>query len=206
MSRGIFITLEGPEGSGKTTQGRLLVAWLRRRGYTVVWTREPGGTRLGERLRRALLDPDGRVVPLAELLVHEAIRAQHVEEVIRPALARGEAVVCDRFADSSLAYQGIARGVGRGVAARLNRLATQGLRPDLTLIVDVPVRAGLARVGKRGRRDRVERAGTAFHQAVRATYLKLAGREPARVKLVDGRGSKEEVWARVRRTVERRGW
>ncbi|MEK7765918.1 MAG: dTMP kinase, partial [bacterium] len=149
--RGHFITTEGIEGCGKTTQARLLATRLRREGHTVLLTAEPGGTKLGRSIRAALLTAGRRVHPLAEWLLFEADRAQHVRETIEPALRRGAVVICDRYSDSTRAYQGYGRGLGLSFVDRVDRIATGGLRPDLTLLLDLPVREGLARARRRGR-------------------------------------------------------
>ena len=160
-------------------------------------TQEPGGSALGVKLREAILRVGAAssppLVPLAELFLYEADRAQHVSEVVRPALRRGEVVLCDRYADASVVYQGIARGLGVGAVQKLNRLATGGLTPDLTIVVDVSVREGLRRVSRRGRANRLDRESRSFHEKVRRGYLALARREPGRVRIVDGAGTPQSV-------------
>jgi dTMP kinase len=184
---GLFITFEGVEGSGKSTQLIRLRDALAARGAQVVTTREPGGTPIAEDIRALLLDPaHAAMATMTELLLYAAARAQHLSELVRPALAAGKIVLCDRFADSTLAYQGGGRGVERAVLDDLHRLATAGLRPDLTLLVDVPVDVGLARARDRGRTDRLEQEAVAFHERVRAAYLALARAEPDRVRVIDG--------------------
>jgi dTMP kinase len=192
--RGLFITLEGPEGSGKTTQGRWLERELRRRGWAVVRTREPGGTAVAEGVRRILLTPEGRVSSLTELFLYEAARAQHVADVVRPALAKGAAVVCDRYTDATEAYQGWGRGLDRAVIRRLNDLATGGLCPDLTLLLDVPTSRGLRTARSRAAgADRIEREPDVFHQRVRRGYLAIARREPRRVRRIPWKEGVEVV-------------
>ncbi|MEK7681943.1 MAG: dTMP kinase [Chloroflexota bacterium] len=197
-SGGLFITFEGGEGSGKTTQARLLARRLRRRGVDVLLTHEPGGTPLGERARRIL---KGAIPasPLAELLLFAAARAQLVAGVLRPALEAGTWVVCDRYTDSTAAYQGYGRGLDMEAIRAVNALATGGLRPSLTFLLDVPVEAGLRRKGASD--DRFEGEGLAFHRRVRSGYLELARREPGRVVVVDGREAASvtarRIWARV---------
>lgn len=202
-SQGLFVTFEGVEGCGKSTQAKLLAAWLRARGRTALLTREPGGPYLSEKIRRILLDARHHAMhPLTELLLLEASRAQHVSEVIAPALARGAVVICDRFADSSTAYQGYGRGLDHAMVDRLNRDATSGCWPDLTIVVDVPVDVGFSRAAKRKRRfDRMERQQKAFHRRVRRGFRELASLEPTRVKLLDGTFPPDVVQAAVRQLV-----
>jgi dTMP kinase len=193
--RGGFIVLEGVDGSGKTTQARLVARALRATGRTVVETREPGGTALGERLRAVLLEASSDdLADTAEVALFAAARAQLVAEVIRPALARGEWVVCDRFLASSLAYQGVGRGLGIAAVMQANELAVDGCAPDLTVIVDVPPSVARAR---RGAGDRIEDEDDAFHARVADGYRQLAGRFADRVAAVDGTGTPDEVHARV---------
>ncbi len=197
---GRFVVLEGIDGSGKSTQARLLAGALRARGEQVVETREPGGTALGEQLRAVLLGSvPGAVSDAAEVYLFAAARAQLVTEVIRPALMRGEWVVCDRFLESSLVYQGRARGVGIDAVARANELAVARCVPDLVIIVDVPVVAASAR---RGAGDRIEAEDQEFHRKVTAGYRELADRWPERVRVVAGTGSRQRVHARVMAEVD----
>lgn len=205
-ARGRFITVEGPDGSGKTTAARHLAEWLRGRGVATVLTREPGGTPLGDEVRRLVLhlrDVSDDLDPRADALLFAAGRAQHVARVIRPALERGEWVVCARFSDSSLAYQGAAYGNDLEDVRRLQAFATGGLVPDLTLLVDVPVEVGLERTRRRAEWNRFEDTEElAFFERVRGAYLDLAAAEPRRVRLVDGSGSVAETDAAIRRIVE----
>lgn len=192
---GFFITFEGIEGSGKSTQMEMLKQYLEARGAVVVALREPGGTLLGEKVRSILLNSgDEPIEPMAELFLYEACRAQLVERVIRPALKGGSTVICDRFTDSTLAYQGYARGINLEAVRQLNCHAAGGLVPDLTLLLDLPAEAGLERAWSRikGRaakpgdsEDRFEKESLLFHRKVRDGYLELAGREPERVRVVD---------------------
>ncbi|MEW9679196.1 dTMP kinase [Pseudomonas sp. TE50-2] len=183
---GLFITLEGPEGAGKSTNREYLAARLREQGVDVVMTREPGGTPLAERIRELLLAPsEERMAVDTELLLMFAARAQHLAEVIRPALARGAVVLCDRFTDATYAYQGGGRGLSVERIAILESFVQGELRPDLTLVFDLPVEVGLARAAARGRLDRFEQEGQAFFEAVRQAYLQRAGQQPQRYRLLD---------------------
>jgi len=206
VSRGRFITLEGPEGSGKTTAARHLAEWLRGRQIATVLTKEPGGTPLGEEIRRIVLHERGMsddLDPRADALLYAAGRAQHVARVIRPALERGEWVVCARYLDSSLAYQGAGYGNEPAELRRLQEFATYGLLPDLTVLLDVPVEIGLERTRRRSEWNRFEDTEqTSFFEAVRAAYLRLAAEEPDRFRVVDGSGSVEQADLEIRALVE----
>ena len=191
---GLFITLEGPEGAGKSTNREYLAARLRAEGIDVVLTREPGGTPLAERIRDLLLAPsDESMHADTELLLVFAARAQHLAQVIRPALARGAIVLCDRFTDATYAYQGGGRGLSHERIATLEDFVQDQLRPDLTLVFDLPVEIGLARASARGQLDRFEQEGRAFFEAVRDTYLNRAKAAPGRYRLVDAALSLSEV-------------
>ena len=191
---GLFITLEGPEGAGKSTNREYLAERLRAAGIDVVLTREPGGTPLAEKIRELLLAPsDETMCADTELLLVFAARAQHLAEVIRPALERGAVVLCDRFTDATYAYQGGGRGLSHARIAVLEQFVQNGLQPDLTLVFDLPVEIGLARASARGRLDRFEQEGRVFFDAVRSTYLKRAAAEPTRYRLVDAAQSLEQV-------------
>lgn len=183
---GLFITLEGPEGAGKSTNRDFLAEQLRARGVDVVLTREPGGTPLAERIREILLAPSEEIMDAdAELLLVFAARAQHLAQVIRPALARGAVVLCDRFTDATYAYQGGGRGLSLERIAMLEQFVQGSLRPDLTLVFDLPVEIGLSRAAARGRLDRFEQEGRDFFEAVRSAYLQRAAAAPERYQLID---------------------
>jgi dTMP kinase len=206
--RGVFITFEGPEGSGKSTQLRMLAARLREAGRDVVETQEPGGTPIGSQIRRVLLDARNReLCPTAELLLMFASRAQNVDQVILPALAAARIVLSDRFTDSTLVYQGIARGLGAEVVYDVDRIACRGLVPNLTLVIDIDTETGLARAHRRNAEaqdveTRMEEQDVSFHRRVREAYRQLASDEPRRVRLVDGARTPAEVAAEVWAAVE----
>jgi dTMP kinase len=197
----MFITLEGIEGSGKTTQMRFIADFLRQRGQDCLLTREPGGTAIGARIRAILLDPESRGLdPLTELLLYTADRVQHVTELVGPALASGRTVLCDRYFDATLVYQGYARGLGLELIRELHRLMLAGLRPDLTLLLDLSPEEGLARAwgeikngSRTGRECRFEKEAIAFHEKVRAGYLMLARNEPDRFRVIDASRPVEDV-------------
>jgi dTMP kinase len=203
MERGIFLVFEGVEGSGKSTQAALLSRWLGERGTPHHLCREPGGTEAGEEIRRIVLE-GGEVPPRAELLLMLAARAIFVEEVVRPRLEAGQVVIADRYELSTLAYQGYGRGLPLDEVRRLNAFATGGLRPDLTIVLDVPFELGERRRAKAGRRsDRIERAGRAFHERVSEAYRLLAETEPG-VERVDGTGTPEAVHEEILRRLRAR--
>jgi len=199
LASGLFITFEGTEGSGKSTQIRILVEHLRADGFTVIENQEPGGTPIGREIRRILLDPmHQEMAAITELLLMFASRAQAASEVIRPALERGEIVVSDRFTDSSLAYQGEAREIGFDTVLALHRLALGDLRPDLTLCLSIDVAEGLKRAFQRSApSDRLDRQSLAFHERVAYGYRKIAELEPERFRFIDANGDPEAVAARV---------
>ena len=202
---GAFLTFEGIDGCGKSTQLRLVASELRLRGHEVVATREPGGTALGNRLRAALLDKEESVDPLAELLIFAADRAQHVRSLVRPALESGHIVLSDRYADATVAYQGAGRGFSSELIADVVALATGGLKPDLTLIFDLSVAEGIARAQRRtdgnSPGDRLDSEDAAFYTRVRRAYLELAEAEPERVRIIDASGSVDETHAKVMEVV-----
>lgn len=196
-SRGVFVTLEGVDGCGKSTQVGMLADALEAAGVPCLRLREPGGTAIGEKVRAILLDPaNDEMAVECELLLYEASRAQLVRQVVEPALAAGKVVVCDRFCDSTYAYQAGGRGLDRGLVRRANELGTCGVVPDRTVLLDMDPAAALARATSGGA-DRLEAAGLALQERVRAAYRELADAEPGRVHMVDAAGTPEEVFARV---------
>ncbi len=207
----MFISCEGMEGSGKSTAMRSLGVWLEERGREVLYTREPGGSRLGGELRSILLDArNSDICPRAELFLYLADRAQHVEQVIKPALARGAAVLSDRFADSTVVYQGYGRGIPLDILQEMNSAAVNGLWPDLTLLFDIDPAVGLSRANARNRAEgkavsegRFEAENMAFHQRIRNGFLDWAARHPERFRVIDGSAAPEAVFAAARAEVEK---
>jgi dTMP kinase len=196
----LFIALEGGDGAGKSTHAELLASWLEGLGHAVVRTLEPGGTALGRHIRQILLDPaSGDIAPRAEALLYAADKAHHVHSLIRPALARGAIVVSDRYVDSMVAYQGAGRVLDPAEVARVAWWGVEDLRPDLTLLLDVEVTAGLGEIDEP---DRLEQAGHDFHERVRQFYLALAAAQPDRYAVIDSRQPKETVAAAIRAAVE----
>jgi dTMP kinase len=207
--RGIFITFEGMDGSGKTTQIHRLVKRLRRGGRTVLETAEPGGTEIGSEIRRILLGPKNHeLAPTAELLLYFACRAQNVDQLIAPALSRGEIVISDRFTDSTLVYQGCGRGLGTETVLTLDRIACRGLKPDLTILIDIDLKTSFARAEARNvlgnRTDRMEQQPDAFYEKVRDAYRGLAANEPERFRTIDGRASVDVVHGEIWKVVSAR--
>ena len=208
---GIFITFEGIEGCGKSTQIRILNDTLKAKGEDTVLTREPGGTAIGEKIRQVLLNADFKAMfPLTELLLYAAARCQHVGEVIRPALDQGKIVLCDRYADATTAYQGAARSIDKQFLKKIHQLSTNDLKPDLTLLLDCPVELGLQRTRERepelpegASMDRFEKENLEFHQRVRNGYLQIAKEEPSRVKIINALDDIETVHQNIVQEVMR---
>lgn len=194
--RGKFITFEGADGSGKTTQIEKIKSYLEKQGQKCLLTREPGGSDLGNKIRQILLHYDGEVDSLAELLLYMADRAQHVKKVILPALEEGYYVLCDRYIDSSVAYQGYARGLDIERIIRLNTIATDGLNPDMTIVFDIETQTAMQRVGDE--KDRLEQEGIEFHKKLCNGYLELAKRFPERIKVVNANLKIDEVFEQVK--------
>ena len=202
---GHFITFEGGEGAGKSTMVRRATEWFHTRGHEVVQTREPGGTALAEKIRAIVLDQqNGTLCATAELLLLFASRAQHLDELIRPALARGETVVCDRFTDATFAYQGAGRGMSAEVIANLQQLVHGDLQPHLTLLLDLPAQLGRERISGRGMADRIEQESLEFFSRVRQSYLQRAAAEPNRFAVIDATVDAESVWRQIERVLEQR--
>jgi len=205
----MFISFEGIEGSGKTTNIRHAVGFLRDKGHDCVITREPGGTRIGEKIRAILLDPSNKEMdPLTELLLYTADRSQHIKELIAPFLSAGKTVVCDRYYDATVVYQGYARGLDTGLILRLHRLLFEDLKPDITLLLDLPPEIGLSRAWKQidqGDRDRVEtrfeEETLSFHKKVRSGYLEMARLEPERFRIIDASQEPDQVRKEITRTL-----
>jgi dTMP kinase len=199
--RGKFITFEGIDGSGKSTQLRMLASDLRVKGLNVLTTMEPGGTPLGRRLRESFLETEENVSPLAELLLFAADRAQHIDFLIKPEMEEGKIVISDRYADATLAYQGAGRGFPERLVNQVIKLATGGLKPDLTLFFDVSIDKALMRTNSRGesgeKKNRMDLETTEFYERVRTSYLQIAGKEPDRFVTIDGNRSVEEIHAQV---------
>ncbi len=199
----MLITFEGIEGSGKSTQVELLNDYLVSKGHSVVRTREPGGSLFGEALRKVLLQQDMNIFPLSELLVFMAMRAQHVEQVILPALQERKIVLCDRFVDATYAYQGYGRSIDLGIIETLNRLVTKGIRPNLTILLDVDVETGLTRKAAHATMDRFEKEALSFHQKIKDAYVKLSQEDPKRFFVVDGKREQSAIQETIRQKVEK---
>jgi len=209
--KGIFITIEGIEGCGKSTQVRILKNYLEKKGLDVLLTREPGGTEIGNQIRKVLLDKrNKKIVPCSELFLYAASRVQHVEEVILPALQEGKTVVCDRFSDATTAYQGYGRGLNRNIVSVINRFSTKGLIPDLTIILDLPQEIGLKRARTRNREKglsmkegRFEEESLLFHKKVRQGYLRIRKSEPKRVKVINAGHDIKKVNSQISKEVDK---
>lgn len=203
MRKGLFITFEGPDGGGKTTQIQLAAELLRERGYEVVCTREPGGTVAAEKMRSLVLDPALHIGAEAETLLYLAARAEHMRELIAPALARGAVVLCDRFSDSTFVYQGYVRGLELSTLQKMNAFVTLGKKPDLTVLLDAEPKQLLVRREDRGVADRFELEGLAFQMQVRDGFLSLAAAEPERIKIIDALGTVESVQAKIKQVLQK---
>jgi dTMP kinase len=203
---GFFITFEGIDFCGKTTQAKKLANYLRKKGYDVLFIREPGGERISEKIRRILLSDKNREMTSAtELLLYLASRVQLTQRVIIPSLKEKKIVICDRYSDSTLAYQGYGRGLNKSIIKNLNQLASSGLSPNLTILLDVPVEISLERKAKEKKNkggDRLEKEKFEFHQRIRDGYLKIAQKNKRRIKIIDGRKDQEKTWQKVKSVVD----
>ncbi len=196
--KGIFITFEGIEGAGKSTQAKLLYDYLKREGKNVILTREPGGTKTGEKIREILLTPTDEVFPpIAEVFLYEADRSFHIHNKIKPSLEKGFVVICDRFVDSTLAYQGYARGLDIGLIKYLNEIATEGVKPDITFLIDIPVEEGLKRIKEKRGLDRIEKESVEFHKKLREGFLKIAEEEKNRIAIINGLKDINEIFNEI---------
>lgn len=203
VKKGVFITLEGPEGSGKSTQARMLAKCLENDGYSVVLTSEPGATPLGEKIREILLlREDVCISPLSELFLFQADRAQHIQDVIVPSLDAGKVVICDRFSAATYAYQGYGLGLDSGLIKLLDGAVRSGVEPDLVVVLDIPPEEGFARVASRGKSsDRMEKRSIDFHKKVRKGYLEMSAKDPVKMKVVDARGDLSSVHEKIKEMV-----
>ena len=200
MKKGCFITFEGADGCGKTTQSKLVQEYLEKSGYEVIWTREPGAKGLGQKIRELLLHYDGDVAPMCEAFLFLADRAQHIEHLIKPAVNAGKIVICDRHTDSTIAYQGYGRGEDIQQLKYLNNLATGDIKPDLTFVFDVSTEVAQKRVGSE--KDRMESAGLEFHKKVRQGYLEIARHEPERIKVIDANNDIDKVFEDTKKVLQ----
>ena len=199
--KGKFITFEGSEGCGKSTQSRLLYEYLKRKGKRAVYVREPGGTRISEKIRKILLAPENHMSPICETLLYMAARVQVIKEIIQPALLEGKVVICDRFLDSTIVYQGYGLGIDLGFIKRVGNFVTGGIKPDLTIFLDLPIKSGLKH--RELKKDRIEKRSIAYHLRVRKGYLKLAILEPKRIKIVKVEKDKQKTQLKIRELVDR---
>jgi len=204
MKKGLFITFEGCEGSGKSTQARKLFSYLKKNNYRCILTHEPGGTKIAEKIRKILLEKSHTTLSsLAELFLYLASRSQHTEELIIPAIKDGKIVISDRYADSSLAYQGAARQISLTTVRKLNKIATKGYNPNITFLIDIDPNKGLKRLKAK---DRIENEEVAFHKKVRKAYVNLSRKEVKRIKLIDGIKAKEEIFREILEIVSSLSW
>jgi dTMP kinase len=202
LDKGLFISFEGIEGTGKTIQSKLLYEHFKKTGYTVILTEEPGGTRISLKIRDMLLSVENKeITPITELLLYNASRAQHLKEVILPVLKKGGIVITDRFADSTVAYQGYGRGIDLKLIDSLERMVTEGIKPDITFLLDLDAETGLLRNKGINKTDRLELEALEFHKKVRDGYLQVAAKEPGRIKLIDASGSIEEIQRKIIDTI-----
>ena len=196
--KGYFITFEGVEGAGKSTQANLLYKYLINNGKEAVLTKEPGGTKTGQKIRQILLEKTEEIFPpVAELMLYEADRNFHIHNLIKPSLQQGKYIICDRFTDSTLAYQGYARGLDINLIKQLNEIATEEIKPDITFLIDIPVEEGLKRIRQTRQTDRIEDEDIQFHKRLREGFLKIAENEKDRIVVLDGMESPENIFAKI---------
>ncbi|NQT06839.1 MAG: dTMP kinase [Candidatus Omnitrophica bacterium] len=202
LRKGIFITFEGVEGCGKSTHARLIYRYLKRCGYPCIYTKEPGGTKVGRMIRQILLSPkNAKLDDMTEFFLFEASRSQIVSEVVTPALKKKNVVICDRFFDATMAYQGYGNGLDKGIIDKMNRLATGGLKPHLTIVLDIDSKKGLYRASRKNGKDRMERKAVSYHKRVRRGYAAIARKDPRRVKLIATRKKTSETQKLVKREI-----
>jgi dTMP kinase len=202
MKKGVFITFEGIDASGKTTQVKRTVRYLKSKGFNVLFLREPGGEPIAEKIRKILLKSKSSIIPITELMLYLGSRSQLVQKRIIPALKSKKIVVCDRFSDSTLAYQGYGRGLDIKWIKSLNKKSTLGIKPDLTLFIDVPLKVQIQRAKKKINKDRLEKESLAFYGKIRRGYLKIANEDKKRVKIIDGSGTIKQTWGKVKKVIE----
>ena len=202
--KGKFITFEGSEGCGKSTQSRLLYEYLKRKGKRVIYLREPGGTEISEKIRKILLDPKNHITPICETFLYMAARAQGVNKIIKPALIDGKIVICDRFLDSTVAYQGYGLRIKIRLIKDMGNFATDGIKPDLTILLDLPINKGLRQCGRI--KDRIEKRSFTYHQRVRRGYFIIAKQEPKRVKVIKVDNDKNKTQEKIRNVVDKFLW
>ena len=196
--KGYFITFEGVEGAGKSTQAKLLYQYLIDNGKEAILTKEPGGTKTGQKIRQILLEKTDEIFPpVAELMLYEADRNFHIHNLIKPSLQQGKYIICDRFTDSTLAYQGYARGLNINLIKQLNEIATEGIKPDITFLIDIPVEEGLKRIKQTRQADRIEDEDIQFHKRLREGFLKIAENEKDRIVVLDGLETPDNIFKKV---------
>ncbi|WP_029523239.1 dTMP kinase [Persephonella sp. KM09-Lau-8] len=196
--KGYFITFEGVEGAGKSTQAKLLYQYLIDKGKDAILTKEPGGTKTGQKIRQILLEKTDEIFPpVAELMLYEADRNFHIHNLIKPSLQQGKYIICDRFTDSTLAYQGYARGLNINLIKQLNEIATEGIKPDITFLIDIPVEEGLKRIKQIRQADRIEDEDIQFHKRLREGFLKIAENEKDRIVVLDGLETPDNIFKKV---------
>jgi len=203
--KGIFITFEGIEGAGKSTQAKKLYEYFIKNKKKAILTREPGGTNTGKKIREILLTPiDEKFPAIAELMLYEADRNLHIHNIIKPNIQKGTNVICDRFTDSTLAYQGYARGLDINLIKKLNEIATENIKPDITFLIDIPVEEGLKRIKKERTIDRIEQESIEFHRRLREGFIKIAGKNKDRIHIIDGLKNPDEIFLNILNTLKKK--